>query len=62
MTLAKCSNKKVWIKCQEKDYHVPYLISCDNFIDGCRCPYCAGMKIHPKDSFAQWGIDNFGND
>ena len=61
MTLAKCSNKKVWIKCQEKDYHVPYLISCDNFIDGCRCPYCAGMKIHPKDSFGQYLIDEYGD-
>ena len=57
------SNKKVWILCQDKDYHNDnggYEISCNNFYGNRRCPYCShtGNKIHPKDSFAQWGIDN----
>ena len=58
----KSSNKKVWIKCTEKDYHGSYLIELSNFYIGRRCSYCARRKIHPKDSFAQWGIDKFGND
>lgn len=55
-------NLKVWIKCAEKDYHDNYETSCDSFVKGARCPYCSSRKTHPKDSFAQWGIDNFGND
>ena len=48
------SAKKVWILCQEKDYHNNdggYLISCDAFYTGNRCSYCANQKVHPKDSF-----------
>lgn len=44
------SHKYVYIKCQEKDYHGSYDISCDHFIDGKRCSYCNGKKIHKKDS------------
>lgn len=44
------SYKKVWIKCQEKDYHESYNITCNNFIYGNRCPYCGGRKVHPLDS------------
>ena len=58
----KSSNKKVWIKCTEKDYHGSYLIGLNNFCIGKRCSYCACREIHPKDSFAQWGINKFGND
>ena len=58
--IARSSNKKVWIKCQEKDYHKSYEISCDNFYRGKRCSYCAGQKIHPKDSFGQFLIDKHG--
>jgi len=44
-------NKKVWIKCQEKDYHGSYEITCNSFIGNySRCPYCAGKKVHPLDS------------
>lgn len=56
------SSKKVYIKCTETDYHESYLIRIDNFYNGKRCPYCVNRKIHPKDSFAQWGIDTFGED
>jgi hypothetical protein len=48
-------HKKVWIKCQEKDYHESYLVKCDNFIKGRGCPYCANIqgKIHPLDSLGR---------
>lgn len=49
------SDKKVWILCQEKDYHNDeggYEIRCDHFNKGVRCTYCGSNgKIHPKDSF-----------
>ena len=55
------SNKKVWIKCQEKDYHGSYEITCANFINGNRCPYCIrhSGKVHPLDSLGQYIIDNY---
>ena len=66
--ITKSSSKKVWLYCLEKDYHNDYggyEVSCNNFYRGDRCSYCShkgGKNIHPKDSFAQWGIDNFGED
>ena len=57
----KCSRKKVWLYCQENDYHnydkesnkVGYEISCANFNKGRRCSYCnIRKKIHYKDSLA----------
>lgn len=44
--------KKVWIKCQNKDYHESYLTYCNSFVKGDRCPYCASKKgkIHHLDS------------
>jgi hypothetical protein len=44
------SNKKVWIKCQEKDYHESYDICCNDFIANRRCPYCKSLRIHEFDS------------
>jgi hypothetical protein len=44
-------NKKVWIKCQEKDYHDSYDVSCNSFTNmNSRCPYCKHIKIHKLDS------------
>ncbi|MFQ9297918.1 MAG: zinc-ribbon domain-containing protein [Clostridia bacterium] len=57
--------KKVVIKCDKKDYHNDfggYEVKPIDFIKGVRCPYCHNFKVHPKDSFAQWGIDTFGED
>lgn len=48
---------KVWIKCQEKDYHGSYEISCNKFISRRRCPYCVSKKIHPLDSFGYHNFD-----
>ena len=63
--ISKAGKVEIYLKCQEKDYHNDdggYLTSCDIFYRGIRCPYCANRKVHPKDSFAQWGIDTFGDD
>lgn len=53
--ISSSSNKKVWIICQSKDkfYHGSYEIVCYSFVKGKRCSYCAGRKIHPKDSLGQ---------
>ena len=47
------ADTKVWIKCQEKDYHESYNISCTHFTTGHRCPYCSHTKIHPLDSLGK---------
>lgn len=46
---------KVYIKCQEKDYHESYKTSCAEFIRGNRCPYCSHFqgKVHPLDSLGK---------
>ena len=46
------SDIKVYIKCQEKEYHGSYPIACGNFIIGRRCGYCNSKsgKVHPLDS------------
>jgi len=45
-------NKRVWIKCQEKDYHGSYKTSCNEFTSNGRCPLCTNQhgKVHPLDS------------
>jgi ribosomal protein S8 len=48
--IASQYNKKVFIICQEKDYHGSYDISCAHFIKGVRCSYCVNMKVHKLDS------------
>lgn len=48
--IARRSNKKIWIKCQEKKYHPDYQVSCANFAKGTRCPYCRGLKVAKEDS------------
>lgn len=56
--IRKGTDKKIWIKCQKKNYHGSYEVSCVKFISNRRCPYCKGNKTHPKDSFAKYHIDN----
>lgn len=62
--ISKKNDKKIWIKCTKTDYHNSYLVTLNHFHEGDRCPYCShkSNKIHPKDSFAQWGINTFGED
>lgn len=65
------TDKKVWIKCQEKDYHGSYKIRGANFCIGGRCTYCntkSSGKIHSLDSLGKlledkellslWGDEN----
>lgn len=42
---------KVWMKCQEKDYH-SYKMIPNAFLSGQKCPYCNNKngKVHPFDS------------
>ena len=56
------STKKIWIKCQEKDYHGSYEIKCYSFANGKRCYYCSGTKTHSKDSLGQYFIDNYSEE
>ena len=52
--ISKRSAKKIYMLCQDKDYHNDekgYLISCDNFYKGKRCSYCGNYKVHLRDSF-----------
>ena len=60
----KSSGIKIWIKCQEKDYHGSYKVKCNDFFNNCRCPYCncRNGKIHSLDSLGQYIIDNYGEE
>lgn len=46
------SNKMVYIKCQDKNYHGSYKVQLNNFINGSRCPFCCNWhgKVHKFDS------------
>lgn len=57
----KHSSNKVWILCDKTDYHDVYKTTSDHFVSGARCGYCGNLKVHPKDSFAQWLIDTYGD-
>lgn len=51
MQISRAANTKIWIKCQNTDYHQDYLISCSNFTTkNAGCPYCAGRQVDPHDS------------
>ena len=56
------SNEKVWIFCQEKDYHGSYEIRCGDFSNGRRCPFCNGTNTHPLDSLKQYVVENYGEE
>lgn len=58
----KGSGKRVWFKCTKRNYHDDYSLQIYNFVIGYRCTWCAGKKIHPLDSFAQYNINKFGDD
>jgi len=58
------NNKHIWIKCIDVYYHESYECRPVTFVNGNRCPYCSHKTglTHPKDSFAQWCIDNIDKD
>ena len=63
--ISKATNQvKIWIKCDKTNYHESHDTAPSHFVRGDRCPYCSTRhgKVHPKDSFAQWGIDNIDKD
>ena len=60
--ISKSSNVKIWIKCQTVEYHGSYCVSPKVFTSGNGCPYCNGKRVHPKDSFGQYHIDNTDKD
>ena len=60
--ISRGSGKKIWVICQEKDYHDSYEIDCSHFIVGVRCPYCVSRKVHPKDSIGQYIVDKYGEE
>ena len=54
--ISYASKKKVYIKCQEKEYHKSYAITCASFsVQGSRCPYCSNKNgvVHPLDSLGK---------
>lgn len=65
--IGKNSENKVWLKCLNKEYHGSYIKECRLSVISSKtetrgCPYCHSLKIHPKDSFAQYHIDNTDKD
>ena len=60
--LPKAARQRVWLKCQDIEYHDSYDIITHSFYAGQRCPYCSRKRIHPKDSFAAHNIERLGKD
>ena len=60
--LPRAAKQRVWLKCQNVDYHSSYDIIADSFHNGQRCPYCSRKRIHPQDSFAAYNIRRLGDD
>lgn len=54
--IGKCSHTKVWIKCQNKSYHYSYEMTCANFTNGQRCPYCNSFASHKVHYFGSLGF------
>ena len=54
------SDKSIWIKCDKTNYHKSHKTTPNRFIRNERCPYCSckSGRVHPRDSFGQWCIDN----
>lgn len=57
-----CNKPKIWIKCQEKNYHESYDISCNSFASGRRCGFCKGVRVHPNDSIGRYIIDKYSEE
>lgn len=56
------SKEPIWIKCLNTDYHGSYETLSKIFLDGGECPYCNHKRIHPRDSFAYYYIQKYGED
>ena len=53
------SRNHVWVKCTKTNYHGSYKIPRQDALRH-ECPYCSNIRVHPKDSFAQWMINKYG--
>lgn len=60
--LPHASKTEVWFKCLNVDYHESYKMLPRLFLEGARCPYCHGNRVHPNDSFAYYYIQKYGAD
>ena len=58
----KSAKTEILMKCEKTNYHGDYLAIANTFYHGKRCPYCASVSIHPKDSFGQYCVDTYGED
>ena len=56
------SESLISLICDNVPYHGEYTTNCNSFSQGTRCSYCGNHKVHPLDSFAQWGINNICSD
>lgn len=56
------SKAEVWLKCLDVDYHESYPMLPKLFLEGVRCPYCHGNRVHPRDSFAYYYTQKYGED
>ena len=55
--ISKCSNKKVWIKCQKDEKHGSYFVCCADFtLHGSRCPTC--KESHGERKIREYLIKN----
>ena len=54
------SEKRVFIKCDKKDYHNDYLVSCYSFSMGTRCPECTKRTVNINDSVGKYIEETFG--
>lgn len=60
--LPKAARQRIWLKCQDTDYHGSYDIITNSFYSGQRCPYCSRKRIHLYDSFASYNMRRLGDD
>lgn len=61
--ITKCSQNKVWIKCQDRSDHPSYDVTCSHFTkENSRCPYCSGYRTLPENSLARYCIDYIDKD
>ena len=60
-TLCMGSKRKIWIKCQNTDYHDDYITTPGRFLRGARCPQCYNRDVHPADSLGQKMDNEYGS-
>lgn len=60
---ANAKGKDVYLNCPDVSYHIGYKTKAGSFTQGqIKCRFCDSKIIHPLDSFAQKGINQYGED